>query len=470
MRERGSVGHEMKRGGLEHQTATTVADRESELADSYHTLLRSDEQLCRSTYGALVDAQDAMRLSFQGRLLCAVLRPRFLTEARIAELRWMSETLARVMERAGEYLLSSDAALDLLGASDEERAIWAIDPGYPGFTLTSRLDSFMVGDRPKFVEYNAESPAGIGYTDILADIFAELPCVQEWENRTSMRRFHGRRHLLDTLLWAYREWGGRDTPSIAVIDWPHVSTRRDFELCAEHFRHEGVPTLICDPRSLEYREGCIWSGSQRITLVYRRVLLHELLAKAQEAQPLLGAYRDGAICMVNSPRSKLLHKKGLLALLSDRQLGLELSSEEQSVVDASIPWTRLVRSEETMYESERVDLPSFVLTYQDRLVLKPADDYGGRGVVLGWEVSPAEWEQSLEQALQQHYVVQEKVPVPEAQFPVWKNDSIHMLPFMLDTDPLLFRGKLGSVLTRISGSALLNVSAGTGSTTPTFAV
>jgi len=193
-------------------------------------------------------------------------------------------------------------------------------------------------------------------------------------------------------------------------------------------------------------------------------------AERQGAFARLAPYRDGAICMVNSPRSKLLHKKGLLALLSDRQLGLELSPEERSTIDASIPWTRLVRSEETQYEGERVHLPGFVLTQQDRLVLKPADDYGGRGVVLGWEVSPGEWEQSLEQALQQPYVVQEKVPVPEDYFPVWSGDSIRMLPFMLDTDPLLFRGKLGSVLTRISGSALLNVSAGTGSTTPTFAV
>ena len=109
----------MKRGGLGHQAAATVADRESELADSYHTLLRSDEQLCRSTYDALVEAHDARRLAFQGRLLCTVLRPRFLTVARIAQLRWVSETLATVMERAGEYLLSSDAALDLLGASEE---------------------------------------------------------------------------------------------------------------------------------------------------------------------------------------------------------------------------------------------------------------------------------------------------------------------------------------------------------------
>ena len=49
----------------------------------------------------------------------------------------------------------------------------SIDPGYSGFTMTSRLDSFMVGDLPRFVEYNAESPAGIGFCDIVVARFPE---------------------------------------------------------------------------------------------------------------------------------------------------------------------------------------------------------------------------------------------------------------------------------------------------------
>ncbi len=460
----------MKPGRLGQQAAATVADWESEGVASYHALLSSAPGLAQATYDAIVDAHRVHALAFQGRLLCNVLRPRFMSASRLAELARVSETLAAVMERAGNYLLQSDAALDLIAASDQERAIWAVDPGYPGLTLTSRLDSFMLDDKPRFVEYNAESPAGIGYTDCLTDIFAELPAMRAWEHKRRVQRFHGRRHLLETLLWAYHTWGGTGTPSIAVIDWENVSTRRDFELCSVHFQDQGIPTIICDPRSLEYRGGRAWSGSQEITLVYRRVLLHELLENATEADQLLQAYRDGAICMVNSPRSKLLHKKSLFALLSDRQLGLELSREEEDMVEATIPWTRLVRAGESTYHGDAIDLTRFVLAEQERLVFKPVDDYGGRGVVLGWEVTPDVWEKSLEQAMQQHYVVQEKVPVPEEQFPVWESNSVSLIPFLLDTDPLLFRGQVGSVLTRISGSALLNVSAGTGSTTPTYMV
>jgi hypothetical protein len=88
-------------------------------------------------------------------------------------------------------------------------------------------------------------------------------------------------------------------------------------------------------------------------------------------------------------------------------------------------------------------------------------------VVLGWETAPDAWEAALEAGLNHDYIVQERVPVPESAFPVW-DDGLRVLPLWLDTDPLLFRGKLGGILTRVSGSALLNVSAGSGSTAPTF--
>jgi uncharacterized circularly permuted ATP-grasp superfamily protein len=214
----------------------------------------------------------------------------------------------------------------------------------------------------------------------------------------------------------------------------------------------------------------VWAGNEPISLVYRRVLLHELLARADEASPLLQAYRDGAVCMVNSPRSKLLHKKSVLALLSAGTLDVTISPDEQDVIDSTVPWTRLVRSGPVQYRGRVEDLTSLLLRCPDRFTLKPADDYGGKGVLLGWDQDADTWEAGVEQALAGGYVVQERVPVPEEEYPVWQDGRLDHVTLYLDTDPLLFRGVMGSVLTRLSGSALLNVSAGTGSSVPTFVV
>lgn len=460
----------MERQDARRGPSTTAHSREADLATSYMSALRADLGLAHRSHRHLVQAHREQGLELQGRLLCNVLRPRFLSLERAEELRRVSRILAGLLERAGEYLLSSDARLDQIGASEQEREIWAVDPGYAGFTVTSRLDSFMVGTRPRFVEYNAESPASIGFCDCLSEVFERSPGMRAWPEAGRLERFHVRRALLDSLLWAYQERGGAGTPTIAIVDWDDVLTKRDFELCAEYFRAQGVQTVITDPRRLTYRSGRVWCGNEQVTLVYRRVLLHELLERAGEAEQLLRAYGEGAVCMVNSPRSKLLHKKAVFALLSDQTLGLDVTHEEQMVVDATVPWTRLVVDETTSYEGQRVNLVELLRTNQDRFALKPVDDYGGRGVVLGWDTDPEQWQKEIGNALESHYVVQERVEVPSEEFPAWKDESLEVVPLLVDTDPLLFRGELCGILTRISGDPLLNVTAGTGSTTPTFMV
>lgn len=460
----------MERQDARRGASATAHRTEVDITASYVAAMQADAELARSTHEHLVRAHREHGLELQGRLLCNVLRPRFISEHRVDELQRVSCILARLLERAGEYLLSSDALLDLVGATEQEREIWAVDPHYPGLTVTSRLDSFMMGDQPKFVEYNAESPASIGFCDCLSEVFGVSPGMVAWQEKGQLERFHARRALLDSLLWAYRTWGGAGNPVIAVVDWNDVLTKRDFELCAEFFRENGITTVITDPRHLSYRDGAVFCGEERITLVYRRVLLHELLARADEADPLLRAYREGAVCMVNNPRSKLLHKKAVFALLSDQQLGLDMTEGERLVVESSLPWTRLMVEGPTVYEGRTTDLISLVSNNQDKFALKPVDDYGGRGVTLGWDTEAEHWQRAIEHALGQQYVVQERVEVPSEEFPGWGEAGLEMIPMLVDTDPLLFRGEMGGILTRISGDPLLNVTAGTGSTTPTFVV
>ena len=102
-------------------------------------------------------------------------------------------------------------------------------------------------------------------------------------------------------------------------------------------------------------------------------------------------------------------------------------------------------------------------------MLKPNDEYGGKGVTLGWTVDQSEWEQALKEAQGESYVVQEAVPVPHEPFPV-ALEGVKVMDLAIDLDPYLFEGRPGGVLTRLSSSALLNVTAGAGSIVPTYLV
>jgi hypothetical protein len=61
------------------------------------------------------------------------------------------------------------------------------------------------------------------------------------------------------------------------------------------------------------------------------------------------------------------------------------------------------------------------------------------------------------------------VPVPREPFPV-ALEGLHLLDLAVDMDPYLFDGRVGGTLTRLSSSALLNVTAGAGSIVPAYVV
>jgi uncharacterized circularly permuted ATP-grasp superfamily protein len=113
----------------------------------------------------------------------------------------------------------------------------------------------------------------------------------------------------------------------------------------------------------------------------------------------------------------------------------------------------------------------FVLANKDTLVLKPADEYGGKGVVLGWTVTQDEWAAACKAALAEPTIVQERVTVPTEPYPSFADGRTQVIDRFLDTNPYIWYGEyMSSCLTRLSTAALLNVTAGGGSTVPTFVI
>jgi uncharacterized circularly permuted ATP-grasp superfamily protein len=118
---------------------------------------------------------------------------------------------------------------------------------------------------------------------------------------------------------------------------------------------------------------------------------------------------------------------------------------------------------------ETVDLLPFIAEHREQLVLKPHDEYGGKGIVLGWEVEQADWEAAIKTALNEPYIVQERVELPKEPYPSLIDGKVHVVDRMVDTAPYVAYGDyVDGCLTRLSTAALLNVTAGGGSQTPTF--
>jgi uncharacterized circularly permuted ATP-grasp superfamily protein len=180
---------------------------------------------------------------------------------------------------------------------------------------------------------------------------------------------------------------------------------------------------------------------------------------------------DRAVCMVNPFRCKILHKKASLAVLSDERNAALFSAAERDAIAAHIPWTRVVEDRRTMHDGTDVDLLPHLAEHRERFVLKPNDEYGGTGIVLGWEADDATWSAALAAAKEEPYIAQERVTLPVEPYPSMVDGKVVFADRILDTAPFIFHGAyMDGCLTRLSTASLVNVTAGGGSSLATFVV
>jgi hypothetical protein len=443
----------------------------------YHELL--DAEIARATQEQLTEELDARGLFFGDRPLVTVLRPRFITAEQYDHLRAACGLVGTAARRLAAAAMSDSRLRAGLALTRGEEALIAMHPGYDEPSAHSRMDTFLTldGASLQFVEYNAESPAAIAYEDVLSEVFLGLPAMRRFAERYTIAALPARQRLLETLLAAWRAFGGAGSPSIAIVDWQGLPTRSEFLLFQQYFRDNGLEAAICSPDDLTYQDGRLFASvdGRRVPadLVYKRLLTSEFLMRYGDAaldHPLVRAYAAGAVCLVNSFRAKLLHKKSIFALLTDDELRDRFTPDERAAIDRHVPWTRMVRAGRSTYHGSAIDLLDFARANQERLLLKPNDEYGGKGIVIGWEVGADEWGRGLQEALQTPFVVQERVTIAYEDYPALVDGTLQIGRRLVDSDPFLFGTEVAGCLTRLSTVTLLNVTAGGGSTVPTFVI
>ncbi len=439
----------------------------------YHTLL-AERDLEEASRALLDEGLERAKLIFGGRRLSPYLRPHFVFEEDFARVTLACETVWSAIQKVKDAANEDPTIADALGLTEIERELTAIEPGYRAVSPTSRLDSFLTDSAYSFVELNGESPAGIAYADAAYEIFSTLPVMQRFAETYTLRPLYGRAFMLRVLLDSYEEFLGREpdrSPQIAIVDLKGLPTQNEFELFKEFFEREGYASIICSPEELEFSNDRLRAGQFEIDIVYKRLLVNEYLPIMKDYPALLDAYRAGKVCMVNSFRSKLIHKKAIFAVLTDQKRAGLFSQLEQDAIRQHVPWTRLVRAEKSDYGGEAIDLLDFIALRRERLVLKPNDEYGGHGITIGWNTDEIGWSEALRAALVNgDYVIQERVPTARETFPALKDDgTVEYAEQLVDLDPLLFNGKVGSAFTRLSFTELANVSSG-GGMVPTFII
>jgi hypothetical protein len=254
-----------------------------------------------------------------------------------------------------------------------------------------------------------------------------------------------------------------------VTDWPSSYASRlgpYMHKLAGRWRELGLDAHACHLGELEVRGGRVWLAGRAVDVISRMFLLEYLLepGAAELMDPVLGAVARGEVAMFTPLDSELYGSKAALAMLSDERNRDRFTAAERAVIDAILPWTRMVRPGPVTLEDGRVtDLLDYAVEHPGDLVLKPTLRYGGQDVLPGWHpgTTPELWRDRIAKAAGGPFVLQRRIrPVPEL-FPGEHGDPV---PWVVAWGVYTGVGGFGGIITRAgtveSGLAVLNVSSG----------
>jgi hypothetical protein len=415
----------------------------------YHKLL---EQPSYRETGWAEQFQEEMRqrhLADSGRLLAPVLRPHFVTRRQFDSLVRLSSQLAEILDRLEAIAFASPPLLQRLHMLPAEKMLAAIPHGYPRAGVTASMDANLSNGSLFVQGVDACKPAGLVYSNVLADLFLELPLVKEFKRgRYKLSKLGGPKTLLQAIQSSYRQFGGKNKPAIAVVELGQeansnsAGSSTEGRMLAESLSQLGATVRLVPPELLEYSGAKLHSGDFTIDLVFRRILTREILTRWDLSHPLLRAYRDRAVCVVNSFRAEFAQRRALFDLLTDESVTAALPSADRKLIRSSIAWTRVVSHRKTTHADKEIDLPEFILSQRERLALLPNEDASDQRAYIGAEMTPAAWDRALKLALRTPYVVQERALPARESFPLFQYGEFKMKEAEVTVHPHVLNGEM----------------------------
>ena len=308
-----------------------------------------------------------------------------------------------------------------------------IDPVYPSFQVMVRLDCFFYPETQemKFLEFNCGDPSGMGWHDAMLDIFLDLPCIKELNQRYTIHTDHLLESHRKAMLLKYRQWcegkgiTPKDRPTFAIVCSRDSSILDDVMEIVHRYNKAGYPALFADPADFKYNGKYLTVNGTQIDAIYRDAIYDFTAPEFWDTcQDVIQAFRDQNICFVNPPRAATGDFKTLPAIMSDKKFKHLFTDEQWATMAATVPWTRHAKADTvTDYKGENAQLIDLIKNNKDSFVLKPNVGYGGFGIFIGNDLGQSDWNNAVEKAFapDADYAVQEFVRIPQDTFPIVTN-------------------------------------------------
>lgn len=429
-------------------------------------LERTHEQLHRST--------EERTLIYDGRPLYRVLRPRFITPEQHADIQRASVAVTRALETLYRRACVDEPFRRELGIQEWEELLMPVDAAIARPNVIGRLDGLVGPDGViRFIEYNVD-PGGPIHMHNLGEVFAATPVLQAFARRYEISLPRTAPCLPETLRAQHTRGGRSDVPQLAFFGPPTDDDSEEEELYRNFIRDAGLPIrIVTSEDAWSYRDGRLYVEDFRVDVVtfISSAGFAGLIVGCDREHPVMRALADGAAHFMNGLfRACFLRSKVLFATLSELAHTGTFEPDVREALVRHIPWARVVREGKTVYGGQEVDLVPFIARHREQLVLKPAAEFGGLGVTLGWQTDDAAWSATLKTALEERWIVQERVPLSMERYPVYDAGQVRYEELYSDLNPFVWNGdRQEGFFTRLSRGAIVNLAQG-GCMTPLVVV
>ncbi len=452
-----------------------MIDQIAKLNLTYLSELLKDQEHAIAQHDTLIEYLIEHKCTFKDRVMPILPKANYMSPKQTQTVTYVVEKISSVLNKFIHLYLQDEEVRRIMGFSKAEDELFVIDPGYTIPLVIARLDAFMDDYSIKFLEFNCDSPAGIGFSEIVENGFKEtlqrFPFFRAWQIEYLDRI----QCLFNALLTCYSEFRSRrpdfpEKPTIGIVDWEDVATLSEFEILKTFFERQGCDTVITSPQKCRVNGDHVLADGQRVDLIYKRVITRELLEKRDETTEFVQSIKDGLVCACNPFRSYIVGNKKILALLTDPRFQYIYNHEELEVIERTIPWTTVLADRKVPYKGFLVNLRNFVSDNREKLVMKPASSYGGKDVYLGNETDQDTWKQIIDRHIEEeNWVVQQYVTIPQEIFPVINDGSLKLELKKVNLNPFALLGHYSGAISRVSDSSIINVSKG-GGLVPTMSV
>lgn len=450
--------------------------------------MNSPQQLWREMLGRVADSESWVEAVLQsqrdvdfvlhGQPAMRVAEPLFVTRAEIAEDRESVAAVLACLQAAGEALIAdphlrADYAAEWW-SSMPDPALFALPSGYQQQFVMGRLDGVRTRDGLRFLEFNGGLPGGILSADESPVFLAKTDVGQQFADRCPFALEPPGERAIDAVVSAWHEFGGSGLPFVVVALPDELR-----ELAGKQVRHlrdlgaeRGLEMEVADPGELTFAGTRLQLRGRDVDVAVRAFFTPMFGYLGPRLDPLLAALRAGAVCMVTSLQSGLYGLKSLFAMVTDPSVELDVATTVRERAMVNLPWTRMVRGGFTTDpEGGRVELPAYLLSHQNQLVVKPTAGYGGAGVELGWQHSEQTWREVVDRAMSGGHIAQLRVEIADQELPDLAR-GFPLRAFTADHNPLICDGELAGYFVRLaaSGGGLTNLSTGEGTMAGVFVV